>query len=154
MLISELNNTASASTVYASSSALPHSHARLASGWWLAFAGRVSNPLDPYKKFLSFTSDILLFRIYPGATECKTRACLIRCETRESPPSRRAARFPSDSGRYWPLARPSRAKISTVAKVSPKPRSAECTSPTDVPSEAATDSAVKSGSKHRSTTRQ
>ena len=72
MLISELNHAASASAVYASSSALPHSHARLASGWWLAFAGRVSNPLDPYKRFRSFTSDILLFRIYPGATECKT----------------------------------------------------------------------------------
>ena len=73
MLISELNHAASASAVYASSSALPHSHARLASGWWLAFAGRVSNPLDPYKRFRSSTSDILLFRIYPGATECKLR---------------------------------------------------------------------------------
>ena len=38
-------------------SSLPHSHARLASGWWLAFAGRVSNPLDPRKRFRSFTSE-------------------------------------------------------------------------------------------------
>ena len=42
MLISELNHAASVSAAYASSRALPHAHARLASGWWLAFAGRAS----------------------------------------------------------------------------------------------------------------
>lgn len=39
MLVSELNHAASVSAAYASSRALPHAHARLASGWWLAFAG-------------------------------------------------------------------------------------------------------------------
>ena len=48
---------ASASAVYASSGALPHPHARLASGWWLAIAGRESNPLDFSERFLSSTSD-------------------------------------------------------------------------------------------------
>jgi len=36
---------------------LLHSHARLASGWWLAFAGRDSNPLDSTERFL--VSEIL-----------------------------------------------------------------------------------------------
>jgi hypothetical protein len=57
ILISELNTVASASAVYASSGALPHPHARLASGWWLAIAGRESNPLDFKERFLSTTSD-------------------------------------------------------------------------------------------------
>jgi hypothetical protein len=57
ILISELNTVASASAVYASSGALPHPHARLASGWWLAIAGRESNPLDFSERFLSSTSD-------------------------------------------------------------------------------------------------
>jgi hypothetical protein len=51
LAISRLNHAASVSAAYASSSALPHSHARLASGWWLAFAGRESNPLDYYEWF-------------------------------------------------------------------------------------------------------
>jgi hypothetical protein len=34
-----------------------HTHARLASGWWLAFAGRESIPLDSIERFLSMTSD-------------------------------------------------------------------------------------------------
>src|SRR5256886_12749389 len=33
--------------------ALPHPHARLASGRWLALAGRESNPLDSIEKFPS-----------------------------------------------------------------------------------------------------
>jgi hypothetical protein len=57
MLISELNHAASVSAAYASSRALPHAHARLASGWWLAFAGRGSNPLDSDERFPSTTSD-------------------------------------------------------------------------------------------------
>ena len=65
--ISELNHAASVSAAYASSSALPHSHARLASGRWLAFAGRESNPLDSIERFLSPTSDFLLSQAYPGA---------------------------------------------------------------------------------------
>jgi hypothetical protein len=64
-LISELNDTASVSAVYASSGALLHPHARLASGRWLAFAGRASNPLDSNEKFQSATSDILLSQAYP-----------------------------------------------------------------------------------------
>jgi hypothetical protein len=71
-LISELNDTASVSAVYASSGALLHPHARLASGRWLAFAGRASNPLDSNEKFQSATSDLLLSQAYPGATECKS----------------------------------------------------------------------------------
>jgi hypothetical protein len=50
MRISELNHAALASAAYASSSALPHSHARLASGWRLTFAGGESNPLDSQMK--------------------------------------------------------------------------------------------------------
>jgi len=66
-VISGLNHAASVSATYASSRALPHAHARLASGWWLAFAGRESNPLDSIEKFPSSTSDFLLSQIYPGA---------------------------------------------------------------------------------------
>ena len=66
--ISELNDAASVSAAYASSDALPHPHARLASGWRLAFAGRESNPLDSIEKFPPSTSDFLLSQAYPGAT--------------------------------------------------------------------------------------
>jgi hypothetical protein len=66
--ISRLNNAASVLAVYASSSALLHSHARLASGWWLAFTGRDSNPLNSNKRFQFNVSHFLLFQIYPGAT--------------------------------------------------------------------------------------
>jgi hypothetical protein len=66
--ISRLNNAASVLAVYASSSALLHSHARLASGWWLAFTGRDSNPLNSTKRFQFNVSHFLLFQIYPGAT--------------------------------------------------------------------------------------
>ncbi len=76
-LISELNDTASVSAVYASSGALLRPHARLASGRWLAFAGRASNPLDSNEKFQSATSDILLSQAYPGATECKSSVVVI-----------------------------------------------------------------------------
>ncbi len=69
--ISELNHTALVSAVYASSDASLRPHARLASGRWLAFAGRASNPLDSNEKFQSATSDILLSQAYPGATESK-----------------------------------------------------------------------------------
>ncbi len=51
MLVSELNHAASVSAAYASSRALPHAHARLASGWWLASAGWESNPLDSIERF-------------------------------------------------------------------------------------------------------
>jgi hypothetical protein len=57
---SRLNHAASVPAAYASSGALPHPHARLASGRWPAFAGRESNPLDSIEKFLSSTSDFLL----------------------------------------------------------------------------------------------
>src|ERR1700675_4917214 len=50
-LISELYHTASVHPVYASSNALPHSHARLGSGCWLGFTGRDSNPLNSNKWF-------------------------------------------------------------------------------------------------------
>ena len=50
-LISELYHTASVHPVYASSNALPHSHARLGSGCWLDFTGRDSNPLNSNKWF-------------------------------------------------------------------------------------------------------
>jgi hypothetical protein len=66
--LSRLNHAASVPAAYASSGALPHPHARLASGRWLALAGRESNPLDSIEKFLSATSDFLLPQIYPGAT--------------------------------------------------------------------------------------
>ena len=66
--ISGLNHAASASAAYASSSALPHSHARLASGWRLTFAGGESNPLDSDERFRSSTSGFLLSQAYPGAT--------------------------------------------------------------------------------------
>ena len=66
--MSRLNHAASISTAYASSNALPHPHARLASGRWLAFTGWESNPLDSIEKFLSVTSNFLLSQAYPGAT--------------------------------------------------------------------------------------
>ena len=66
--LSRLNHAASVPAAYASSGALPHPHARLASGRWLAFAGRESNPLDSIEKFPSATSDFLLSQVYPGAT--------------------------------------------------------------------------------------
>jgi hypothetical protein len=66
--LSRLNHAASVPAAYASSGALPHPHARLASGRWLALAGRDSNPLDSIEKFPSSTSDFLLSQVYPGAT--------------------------------------------------------------------------------------
>jgi hypothetical protein len=49
--MSGFNYAASISAAYASSDALPHPHARLASGWWLAFTGWESNPLDSIESF-------------------------------------------------------------------------------------------------------
>ena len=49
--MSGFDYAASISAAYASSNALPHPHARLASGWWLAFTGRESNPLDSIESF-------------------------------------------------------------------------------------------------------
>jgi hypothetical protein len=66
--MSRFNRAALISAAYASSDALPHPHARLASGWWLTFTGRESNPLDSNEKFLSVTSNFLLSQVYPGAT--------------------------------------------------------------------------------------
>ena len=66
--LSRLNHAASVPTAYASSDALPHPHARLVSGRWLALAGRESNPLDSIEKFLSATSNFLLSQVCPGAT--------------------------------------------------------------------------------------
>ena len=42
-VLSRLHHTALTLAVYASQGGLPHRHARLASGWWLAFAGRDSS---------------------------------------------------------------------------------------------------------------
>jgi hypothetical protein len=66
--LSRLNHAASVPAAYASSRALPHAHARLASGRWLAFTGWQSNPLDSFERFPSSTSDFLLPQAYPGAT--------------------------------------------------------------------------------------
>jgi len=67
-VISRLNHAASVLAAYASSSALLHSHARLASGWWLAFAGRESNSLDSIERFQSIAANVLLSQVLPGAT--------------------------------------------------------------------------------------
>jgi hypothetical protein len=66
--LSRLNHAASVPAAYASSRALPHAHARLASDRWLAFTGWESNPLDSFERFPSSTSDFLLSQAYPGAT--------------------------------------------------------------------------------------
>jgi hypothetical protein len=66
--LSRLNHAASVPAAYASSGALPHPHARLASGRWLAFTGWESNPLDSIERFPFSTSDFLLPQAYPGAT--------------------------------------------------------------------------------------
>lgn len=58
--ISGLNHAASASAAYASTRTVTHPRARLASGWWLAFAGRESNPLDCSERF-----PLLLFLLPP-----------------------------------------------------------------------------------------
>src|ERR1700719_2584247 len=63
--LSRLNHAASVPAAYASSRALPHAHARLASGRWLAFTGWESNPLDSFERFPSSTSDFLLPQAYP-----------------------------------------------------------------------------------------
>jgi hypothetical protein len=74
--ISRLNHTASVPAAYASSSALPHSHARLASGWWLAFTGRESNPLDSNDWFPSpTTSSNPRLRLALSKVNCNT--CLV-----------------------------------------------------------------------------
>jgi len=77
--ISGLNHAASVPAAYASSSALPHSHARLASGWWLALAGGESNSLDSDERFRSTASDFPLSQVYPGAssgaTDIDTPSC-------------------------------------------------------------------------------
>ena len=65
--VPRLNHAASISAAYASGRALPHAHARLTSGWWLAFTGWESNPLDSIEKFPSVTSNFLLSQVYPGA---------------------------------------------------------------------------------------
>jgi hypothetical protein len=61
-VISRLNYAASVSAAYASSDALPHPHARLASGRWLACAGWESSPLDSIETFPFVTSNILRSR--------------------------------------------------------------------------------------------
>jgi hypothetical protein len=66
--MSGFNYAASISAAYASSDALPHPHARLSSGRWLAFTGWESNPLDSIEKFLPVTPDLLLSQAYPGAS--------------------------------------------------------------------------------------
>jgi hypothetical protein len=66
--LSRLNHAASVPAAYASRRALPHAHARLASGRWLAFTGWESNPLDSIERFPFSTSDFLLPQAYPGAT--------------------------------------------------------------------------------------
>src|ERR1700735_299455 len=71
--MSGFNYAASISAAYASSDALPHPHARLASGRWLAFTGWESNPLDSIEKFLPVTSDFLLSQAYPGASLASSR---------------------------------------------------------------------------------
>ena len=48
-------------------------HARLASGWWFAIAGRASNPLDFSERFLLYIIGFPLSQAYPGATESKAR---------------------------------------------------------------------------------
>jgi len=66
--LSRLNHAASVPAAYASGRTLPHAHARLASGRWLAFTGWESNSLDSFERFPSTTSDFLLPQAYPGAT--------------------------------------------------------------------------------------
>src|SRR5450759_2598928 len=74
VFISRLNHTASVSAAYASSSTLPYSHARLASGCWLGSTGREFNPLDSDERFLSNVVGFPLSWAYPVATECESRA--------------------------------------------------------------------------------
>src|SRR3989442_243217 len=78
--LSRLNHAASVPAAYASSGALPHPHARLASGWWLTSAGWESNPLDSIERFPSSTSDFLLSQVYPGAT---AKVPTTNCSSRE-----------------------------------------------------------------------
>jgi hypothetical protein len=71
VILSRLHYAALTLAAYASSSALLHSHARLATGCWLGFTGRELNPLNSDEGFPFY----LYFppsQIYPGAT----RRCL------------------------------------------------------------------------------
>ncbi len=80
VIISRLTYAALTLAAYASSSALLHSPARLASGWWLAFAVRESIPLDSDEWFQSSTSGHPPLPGFPGATRrylCESfSACL------------------------------------------------------------------------------
>jgi len=70
-VISRLSHTASVPAAYASSDALPHPHARLAYGRWLAFAVGESNPLDSTEWFpspLQTSSIPRLILALPSAT--------------------------------------------------------------------------------------
>jgi hypothetical protein len=66
--ISRLYHAALTLAAYASSNALLHSHARLASGCWLGFAGRDSNPLNSNERFQYLLLHFLLSQAFPGAT--------------------------------------------------------------------------------------
>jgi hypothetical protein len=50
-VLSELDNAARRLAVYASQPGSPHDHARLASGWWPAFAGRDWLPAGSHRGF-------------------------------------------------------------------------------------------------------
>src|ERR1700733_7117460 len=84
--MSGFNYAASISAAYASSDALPHPHARLASGRWLAFSGWESNPLDSIDKFPSVTSNFLPSQVYPGASIDLLR--ILQRHSRRLPPAR------------------------------------------------------------------
>jgi hypothetical protein len=66
-VLSRPYHAASTLGAYASSNALLHSHARLATGCWLGIAGRESNPLNSDERFRSVTPNFLL-----------SQACLAR----------------------------------------------------------------------------
>src|SRR6266700_4953138 len=95
--MSGLNHAASISAAYASSDALPHPHARLASGRWLAFTGWESNPLDSIEKFLSVTTYFLLSQVYPCANTNLTLGPIAKRRPRryEAPPALPAWRLVS-----------------------------------------------------------
>ena len=65
--ISRLYHAASTLAAYASSNALLHSHARLATGCGLGITGRESNPLNSDERFQSVTPNFLLSQALPGA---------------------------------------------------------------------------------------
>jgi len=123
MVISGLDFTAFALAVYASQPGSPRLHARLASGWWLASAGRDLDPQDSSVGFRHRLHDFPLTQALPGATSvylqiarrtpCSLRMALMVLRAISCPRSASASRI-----RVYPQPGLSRAIVATSSRSS------------------------------------